>query len=358
MKTATTLLACLLPIAAYAQNSGPVQIYGVVDAGVVAESGCRDGCPKTKLSPGVESGSRLGITGREQLGDKTAAVFTLEAGIENDTGRSEEGRLFGRQAYVGLEHSQLGMLTLGRQYNLQYEALADVADPFHAGLAGASTNLMGYTQKRYDNSIKYSTPSMRGLKASAIYSFGESAFSTSSNRAYGASLGFGGDVFNIRVAYQRKNNPIEAQGSTQPVDLSARNTLVAANANLGPATVFAAFGVNRGVGSSPWDPTNPYGALVLSSPSHKSNDYLAGISIPQGNFTYMLSYIHKDDRTLANMDADQAAIGMTYAFSKRSALYAAYAHIKNRNGAPYTVGNATERGRGTNAVNIGFRHAF
>jgi predicted porin len=358
MKTAATLLACLLPMAAYAQNSGPVQIYGVVDAGVVAESGCRDGCPRTKLSPGVESGSRLGITGREPLGGETAAVFTLEAGIENDTGRSEEGRLFGRQAYVGLDNRRLGRLTLGRQYNLQYEALADVADPFHAGLAGASTNLMGYTQKRYDNAVKYSTPTLRGLTASAIYSFGESAFSTSRNRAYGASIGFGGDVFNLRVAYQRKNNLIEAQGATQPVDLSARNALIAANMNLGIGTVYAAFGTNRGVGSSPWDPSNPYGALVLSSFSHKSNDYLAGISVPHGNLTYMLSFIHKDDRTLANMDADQLALGMTYAFSKRSALYAAYAHIKNRNGAPYTVGNASERGRGTNAINIGFRHAF
>lgn len=357
MKTTAALLACLLPIAAYAQNSGAVQIYGVVDAGIVAERGCRDGCPRTKLSPGVESGSRLGIQGREPLGGDTAAVFTLEAGVENDTGRSEEGRLFGRQAFVGLD-GRWGMLTLGRQYNLQYETLADVADPFHAGLAGAATNLMGYTTKRYDNSVKYQTPPLRGWSAAAIYSFGESAFSVSRNRAYGATIGFGDGRFHIRIAHQRKNNPLEAAGATQPVDLSSRNTLMAANMNLGKATAYAAFGVNRGVGSSPWDPANPYGALVMSSYSPKTNDMLAGISVPSGNATYMLSYIRKDDRTLANMDADQLALGMMYALSKRSAVYAAYAHIKNRNGAPYTVGNATERGRGNSAINIGFRHAF
>jgi predicted porin len=357
MKTTATLLACLLPIAAYAQNAGSVQIYGVVDAGVVAERGCRDGCPRTKLSPGVESGSRIGFKGREPLGGDTAAVFTLEAGVENDTGRSEEGRLFGRQAFVGLD-GRWGMLTLGRQYNLQYETLADVADPFHAGLAGAATNLMGYTTKRYDNSVRYQSPSLRGWSAGAIYSFGESAFSTSRNRAYGATIGFGGGRFNIRIAHQRKNNPLEAAGSTQPVDLSARNTLVAANVNLGKATAYAAFGVNRGIGSSPWDPSNPYGALVMPSPTPKSNDMLVGLSVPSGNATYMVSFIRKDDRTLANMDADQLAVGMTYALSKRSAVYAAYAHIKNRNGAPYTVGNATERGHGNSALNIGFRHAF
>jgi predicted porin len=85
---------------------------------------------------------------------------------------------------------------------------------------------------------------------------------------------------------------------------------------------------------------------------------LVGLSVPSGNATYMVSFIRKDDRTLANMDADQLAVGMTYALSKRSAVYAAYAHIKNRNGAPYTVGNATERGHGNSALNIGFRHAF
>jgi predicted porin len=357
MKTTATLLACLLPIAAYAQDSTAVQIYGVVDAGVVAERGCRDGCPGAKLSPGVESGSRLGIKGREQLGGDTAAVFTLEAGIENDTGRSEEGRLFGRQAFVGLD-GQWGMLTLGRQYNLQYEALADVADPFRAGLAGAATNLMGYPGKRNDNSVKYQSPSMRGVRAAAIYSFGESPFSTSRNRAYGASIGFAGDVFSIRIAHQRKKNPIEAEGTTEPVDLSSRNSLIAANLNLGPATLYAAFGMNRGVGSSPWDLSNPYGALVLPSFSPRTNDLLAGISVARGNATYMVSFIHKDDRTFANMDADQVALGMTYAMSKRSALYAAVAHIKNRNGAPYTVGNASERGRGNKAINVGFRHAF
>jgi len=357
MRTAAALLACLLPITAYAQESGAVQIYGVLDAGVVAERGCRNGCPGAKLSPGVESGSRIGVSGRERLGGETAAVFTLEAGIENDTGRSEEGRLFGRQAFVGLD-GQWGMLTLGRQYNLQYEALADVADPFHAGLAGAATNLMGYTTKRYDNSVKFQSPLMRGLRAAAIYSFGESAFSTSRNRAYGASIGFAGDVLKIRIAHQRKRNPIEAEGTTQPVDLSSRNSLIAANLNLGPATVYTAFGMNRGVGSSPWDPSNPIGALVQPSFSPRTNDLLAGIAVTRGNATYMVSYIHKDDRTQANLDADQVALGLTYAMSKRSAIYAALAHIRNRNGAPYTVGNATERGHGNKAINLGFRHAF
>ncbi len=361
MKALVFLL--ILPALALAQTREPaagqgVQVYGVLDAGVVVERGCKEGCATTKLSPGISEGSRIGITGREPLGSQgTAAIFTLEGGVENDTGRSEEGRLLGRQAWVGLD-GPWGALTLGRQYNLQYETLADVADPFHGGLAGTATNLMGYTTKRYDNAVKYRTPAGKRWSASAIYSFGESAFSTARNRAYGATLGYANGTFNIRLAHQRKSNPIEAVGTTQPVDLSARNTLVAANLNLGATTVFAAYGINRGLGSSPWDPANPYGALVLSTPSLYSHDMLAGLSYTSGRATYMASFIRKDDRSPANQDADQAAVGMSYALSKRTALHASFAHIRNRNGAPYTAGTASERGKGNRAITFGLRHAF
>jgi len=351
----TLLLALLLPSLCLAQG---VQVYGVADAGVVFDKGCADGCPSGRLSPGISEGSHIGLRGSEPLGNSnTSAIFTLEAGVDNDTGRSEDNRLFGRQAWVGLD-TRWGALTLGRQYNLQYQALADVADPFHGGLAGTATNLMGFTTKRYDNSVKYSTPGNRHWSAGAIYSFGESAFSTSRNRAYGATLGYANGAFNIRIAHQKKRNPIEAVGTTQPVDLSSRNTLVAANLNFGAATLYAAYGINRGVGSSPWDPSNPYGALVLPTPSTYSHDMLAGISLRRGKATYMVSVIRKDDRSLPNLDADQAAIGMTYALSRRTALHASFAHIRSRNGAPYTVGTASEAGKGNRALTIGLRHAF
>lgn len=361
MRTLVILLS--IPILALAQATPPapeqgVTVYGVVDAGVVLQRGCQGNCPGTRLSPGVAEGSRIGIRGREPLGKgDTVAIFTLEGGVENDTGRSEDGRLLGRQAWVGLE-SSWGALTLGRQYNLQYEALAEVADPFHGGLTGTATNLMGYTLKRYDNAVKYRSPAGRRWQAGAIYSFGESDFSTARNRAYGAMLGYADGTFNLRIAHQRKNNPLEAAGVAQPVDLSARNTLVAANVNLGMATVYAAYSVNRGIGSSPWDPANPVGALALPSTSPDSRDMLAGVSVARGRATYMFSVIRKNDRSPLNQDADQAAVGMSYSLSRRTALYASFSHIRNRHGASYTAGTATERGKGSRAIAFGMRHAF
>lgn len=338
-------------------NGSGATVYGVLDAGVVAEHGCVAGCGSTKVSGGVASGSRLGVRGREALGNDVAAVYALEAGVQNDTGQSEEGRLFGRQAYVGLD-SRLGALTLGRQYNLQYQALSEVADPFRGGMAGSAGNLAGYGVKRYDNTVKYASPALRGVSASAIYSFGESPYSRAQNRAYGATLGYSAGAVNVSVSHQRKNNFIEAEGTVPAIDMSARNTLIAANLDLGLATAFAAVGVNKGYGSSPWDPSNAYSSLALSMSSSDSRDTLLGVSVPVGGFNLLASYVRKDDRDLANRDANQVAVGLTYTLSKRSDFYASYAKIHNKNGARYTVGNASDGGRGDAAFNLGFRHGF
>lgn len=337
--------------------SSNVAVYGVLDAGIVAERGCAANCAGTKVSGGVASGSRLGLRGREALGNDVSAVFTLEAGIQNDTGQSEEGRLFGRQAYVGLD-SRLGALTLGRQYNPHYLALTDVADPFKGGMAGSAGNLAGYSVKRYDNTIKYETPALRGVSASAIYSFGESPYSNANNRAYGATLGYSAGAVNVSVSHQRKNSLILAAGTLPAIDMSARNTLIAANLDLKVATAFAAVGVNKGYGSSPWDPNNAYSALALSMSSSDSRDTLLGVSVPVGGFKLLASWVRKDDRDLANRDASQVAVGLTYSLSRRSDFYASYAKIHNRNGARYTVGNASDAGRGDAAFNMGFRHGF
>jgi predicted porin len=355
MKPAFLTLALIAPLSALAQT----EVYGVVDAGVVADGGCRSDCAHTRVDSGVSSGSRLGVRGREELGSGTAAVYTVEAGFLNDTGVSDQnGRLFGRQAFVGLD-GPLGLVTLGRQYNLVYTTLTDVADPFHGGMAGSAANLVGYTTKRYDNTIKYTSPRSRsGLIGSVIYSFGESPFNSKVNRAYGATIGYEKGRVNLSLTHQRKDNLLDATGTTPAVDQSASNSLVAANVDFGRFVGYAAYGHSKGDGSSQWDETNPYGAVAQRDPSTNSRDVLLGVAVPMGATTLLASVIHKDDRGLANRDANQIAIGASYALSKRTNIYTSVAKIQNRNGAGYTVGNASNRGSGDRAINVGLKHAF
>jgi predicted porin len=343
---------------AFAHAEAPLTTYGVVDAGIVRETGC-PGCG-AKIDSGLGSASRVGIRGTAPVGNNTSAVFALEAGFESDTGRVEQKeKLFGRQAYVGLA-GRYGAVTLGRQYSLEYLALTDVGDPFKGGTSGSATNLVGYGGKQSENSIQYYSAKVRGVSAGASYSVNTIEGDSASRRAWGMSVGFESGPFTFRAAHQNRHVAKVRMYSQAGNNMDARNSIVAANLRFGFGTAYAAYSASRGWGSSPlFNPDNPYGARISSTPSTDSRDVLVGLAMPVGRATTLLaSYIRKNDRDLANQDANQMAVGATYAKSRRTDFYASYSHIRNVNGAGYTVGSASTRGNGMSAMNVGMRHAF
>jgi predicted porin len=357
MKHSAVIAALLGACAGSAAAQSAVNVYGLLDAGAVSERGC-DGC-SIRLDSGIASESRIGIEGKEFLHDNLSAIFTLEAGLLVDSGRSDpSGTLFGRQAFVGLQGKR-GTVTVGRQMNLEYVALTEVGDPFKGGMAGSASNLIGNSGRRVDNSIHYYSGQVRGMSAAASYGFGEVVGDPSGNRAWGVSVGFQKGALTIRAAHQNRNVAKGAPSTPMGNSMDAKNSILAANLKIGIATAYAAYSVSRGWGSSPlFNPDNPYGAAIASTPSTNSRDVLVGLAVPYGKTTVLASYIRKDDRDLANRDADQVAFGATYALSGSTDFYAAYSRITNRNGAGYTVGNASSAGSGNSAVNLGMRHAF
>jgi GBP family porin len=68
--------------------------------------------------------------------------------------------------------------------------------------------------------------------------------------------------------------------------------------------------------------------------------------------------LRHDDRSSQDRDASQWALGYNYPLSKRTTAYASFAHIDNRAGATYTVGNQTETGTGNKAFDLGVFHNF
>jgi predicted porin len=344
--------------AALASAQSGITTYGVIDAGVVGQRGCTGPCT-TKIGSGLASESHIGIQGSEPVSQTTAAIFALETGLRVDTGRADQGeRLFGRQAWVGLA-GEFGALTIGRQYSLPYLALTDVADPFKGGMAGSASNLIG-GPRRVDNSVQYYGAMARGLSAGASYAFKEEVDTSPAGRAWGMTVGIELGPLTVRAAHQNLSAVRVQFNSKTSNDTAARNSIVAANMRLGWGTAYAAYSLSRGWASSPlFNPDNPYGAGIARTPSTSSRDVLLGVAVPLSPATtFLASYITKDDRDLANQDANQIALGASHAVSRRTDFYAAYSHIRNRNGAGYTVGNASARGSGNSAFNVGMRHAF
>ena len=217
-------------------------------------------------------------------------------------------------------------------------------------------NLAGYSAKRGDNGVQVYA---RDAPASAPYGIGGLVGDPTANRAWGVSLGLERGAWTLRVAHQNRNAVQITPSTPLGNNMDAKNSIAAVNVKLGPAIAYAAYSANRGWGGSPlWNPDNPYSASFSSTPSTDSRDVLVGVAVPRGATTYLASFIRKNDRDLANRDADQLAFGATYAMSRRTDFYAAYSHTRNRNGLRAAPGTALDAGANWSAINVGMRHAF
>lgn len=358
MKKTLLSVAVLSLLSGVAAAQSLVSIYGIVDAGLVHERGGVAGSV-TRVSSGVANASRIGFRGTEDLGNGISAFFVLETGTRIDTGELDvAGSIFNRQAFVGIKSSSAGALTLGRQYTPYYNTVSQVADPFAAGLSGSAKNLIptGGLNTRSSNTVLYTSPQLSGVSAELAYALGERAGDGSGGRQFGAALSYANGPLNARVGYNNKDSSNAAVANAPKV--IGRNTLFAANYKFAVAKAYLAYGINKGVNSSPLPNTGtPYGG-VRATPSTDNRDLLVGVAVPFGANTVLASYIRKDDRTSFNQDADQWAVGYTHALSKRTTAYTSYGKISNDNGAAYTVGNNTDVGSGDSAFNVGVRHTF
>jgi predicted porin len=184
-----------------------------------------------------------------------------------------------------------------------------------------------------DNTVKYASPVFSGISGEVAYGFGEDT-NSGANRNVGGSIGYSDSALNVRLAYHRANNATNTIHTT--------NTMLAANYNFEVAKVFAAVS------------DNDQPLLTVG----KSRDFLLGVTVPFGKHNFIASYINKDGRSASNWAANQVGLGYTYALSKRTNIYAAWANIDNKRGATYTVGNNSEAGTGDKAFNLGVRHTF
>lgn len=330
---AAGLLLASATSAASAQSG--VTVFGILDAGIARETGGADGAV-TKLASGVQSGSRLGFKGQEDLGNGISAHFVLVNGLDLDTGKARQnGALFGRDAYIGLT-SGAGTINLGRQCNPIFIAL-DGIDPFETGFTGSATNLMSIGTARTDNTVSYATPKLNGLSATVMVGAGEKAGDSSLGRTLAFSIDYAAGPWVGTLAY----DSLKATAFN-----TLKEVLLGANYNFGPATMHAAFETEKDdVGGD-------------------FRDFLLGVSVPLGQGKLLASYVKKQDRAATQRGGRQLAVGYTYTLSKRTNLYSSFGTIDNELAATNMVGDASSggskpaAGHGSRAMALGIRHKF
>ncbi len=195
----TLAIGSLCAGSAFAQNS--VTLYGIVDQSVRFQTNADAGNhSQTQVTNGAITNSRWGLKGSEALGNNLKAIFQLENGFDPDTGKANQGgRLFGRQAYVGLA-GDFGAIKLGRQYTEGFNLFGDF-DPLTIGNYTNNAWPFFLTRFRSNNVVSYSG-AFSGLNVGASYGFGEVAGSTTKNQYWGARASYDIGPFGIGGVYQ------------------------------------------------------------------------------------------------------------------------------------------------------------
>ena len=385
MKKSLLALAVLGAFAGAASAQSSVTVYGIVDVGVNSTDlgGSGTAGRTIGLSSGGQSASRFGFKGTEDLGGGLSAIFQLEGGFAADTGSSStnantlnglggpaaSASLFNRISTVGLQGG-FGVVNLGRQTTLLKDA-HDQIDPF--GAAGATGNLerifydgLNPSGGRVSNSVKYTSPSFSGFKASASYVFGETADNTGANRQYGLGLGYTNGPLNVQFGYNDADI-FGATGSTIPGTTVGNQGTEVKVAFLGAVYNFGVLKLHGAYADSKFE--EPTGG------SDSVRNAMIGVSVPFGAGTLLASYATNDVKNSSNEDSKQLAIGYTYDLSKRTNLYTGYARTSNDSGASLGgANNAGFTGVGTTAAtlnptnvisgndvsvfNVGVRHKF
>jgi predicted porin len=340
----TKLVAALMLMAGVAQAQN-VTVYGLLGAGVVSGSGFTSANSDfTGFGEQLHSSNRLGFKGVEDLGDGMTAKFNLESnlslrtgGIGKDSGSGGAGSttVFDREANVALAGS-FGQIQLGRGKNFLYNVLDEFDSRGNWNFGGLKpiARYAGFYSgsgvSRFDNMVRYTSPSFGGLVVDGSYSFGNQLNDTTSKSSY--NIGGKYTAGPVEVAYTHEEVRLTNANVDEKIDL------VAAKYNVTDALL-----VNAGYVIT----NNPNTLTAFRASSSKADGktdartWFAGakykvtdrVSVNGGYYNV------QDQVTAGKDDVKMYAVGAVYAFSKRTEVFADYV-VANRNAnaaAPFTV---------------------
>jgi predicted porin len=347
MKKSLIALAAMA-VAGVASAQSSVTLFGIVDATLAHGSGSVSN--KTQLTNSGYNSSRLGFRGTEDLGGGMSASFWLEAGLNNDNGSGANtntnnqstgstgggGLTFNRRSTVSLAGGW-GELRLGRDYNPAFWNLT-VFDPFGTNGVGTTQTLnsiiTGSTNVRASNTIGYFLPpNLGGFYGQAQVYLGENnsnAANDDDGQGYGLRVGFASGPFNVALAYSR----------TEYLAGDVRQSNIGGQWDFGMAKLMGHYSSDRSGGLD-------------------GKGWLIGTLVPVGAGEIRAAYSQYETDAAGDPRTRKLAIGYVHNLSKRTALYATYARVRNNGGAAQALNGAvTGVNSSSNGYDLGIRHSF
>jgi len=410
MKKSLFALAAVTAFAGAAQAQSSVTVYGILDVGYTGanarSSTNANGVRKettSRISNSMESGSRVGFRGTEDLGGGTSAIFTFELGIQpagnagsNTTGTGTAAVTAGtatwapnvRQAFIGFQQKGMGNVRVGTQNTLFWEqagsnttgqlaqTLGSMLAPSTDGAflsssaqgGNAGSQSAAYTA-RTTNTIRFASDRMAGIIAKGAYTLsnqnnnqttsGTSQTGGNNNQnGYQLALDYVFQKANVQASYASftSENPYavgsDAVNTTNNVawgsGLQGNNvkdvqTLITASYDFGILKAYAGW-TDRKITST----LNSNGYLKRSAQEIGLRSFITPkiegwASVGNGRYNSF-----GVNQPTANITGYQA--GANYWMSKRTNLYAIY----GQNGTSSTTNGSFN----VNQYSIGARHTF
>lgn len=382
-------LAAVAVLGAFAGSAlaADVQLYGVVDEGLayshVDLDGAADATDSFSMNSGMQSGSRFGFKGTEDLGNGLTVGFVLENGFSADTGADNE-TFFDREASLFIQGG-FGKLAFGKIGSINCGtsswAQIGVLSAFGTSNWGGYSNQIGSTASTggvMDNTIAYQTPTFAGFTVYAQYSMGDDGSKntikggveneSSIDRYYAIGAKYSNGPLNAYIAvdsvnYQSWDNAATPAHSMVDVDDSLTVTL-GGNYDFDVVQVF--------FGAQYFDEVKTFGSLVSNSGmdfASKIKGYglnlSANIPVAGGKIMAGVGYV---DAEAADSQTDAAkkdnefqryivSAGYDYPFSKRTDAYAVASYMQDS--VDYGVAAGKEdRDPSAFTFVVGLRHKF
>ncbi len=399
-------LAAVAVLGAFAGSAlaADVQLYGLVDTGFqylsadVDRNGF-DSENKFSMESGMQSGSRFGIKGTEDLGNGLTVGFILENQFKSDSGALEnEDSFFHREASLFLQGG-FGKVAFGRMGSInggtsswgKYGVISAFGTSWGNYAAQAGTFAIGGGQ--WDNMISYETPSFAGFKVFAQYGMGntvsedetvtvtgpdgnydvtvEHVYGTEnesdSDRYYAIGASYANGPLNLYFAVDSTNySSVHYTGVPYDQDDSLTVTL-GGNYDFEVVKLFAGAQYFDEVKLSKMKGAVNYSAAANQGLASRMKGFGVGLSasipVAGGNVLVGAAYLDAEaadsvDTTKENDELTRwiVSAGYDYPFSKRTNVYGVLTY--NQDSLDYTAEATKDNDPTVFGVMIGLRHKF
>ncbi|WP_321936315.1 porin [Paraburkholderia sp. J8-2] len=371
----TVPAVALITVASQAHAQNSVTLYGIIDTSIQYVHNSGGQSTAISLVSGNQSGSRWGLKGKEDLGGGLSTIFKLENGFDSTSGAlGQGGRMFGRQAYVGLQDTSWGTLTLGRQYDPLVDLVQPVQpDEYLGGFFTSPGDIDNADNSvRVNNAVKWASPTWGGFNLSAMYSFGGVAGSVGSGQTYSGAFSYATGPVTLAAGYFHIDNG-NATLSTRST--TSADSLFSSSVNNAYASArsinIARAGGNYVIGSVTlggyysFSQYNPDASSTFKQAEKYNNAAVYAVWNVTPEFQTQIGYNYTKSSGDSSATRHQVALAADYLVSKRTDIYGvvAYAHAAGTDGlgqAQAVIGSSDiDAGKSSQAlVTVGLRHKF